>query len=442
MRGKATKKIFALISLLCILFSLCLPSAAVEPFPATDAAKTVYLWNAEYDKAIISKSDGVIFPASMTKIMTGLVAIDLIGGRLDEKVTLTSEMLMGNAGTRIPLAEGEVLSYRDLLYAAICGGFNDAANALAVASAGSKSAFVAKMNEKAESLGAKNTHYTNPTGWHDENMLTTLSDTALICKAAMKNELYVTVSSAASYVVPKTNKSERFTVHNRNGLISSHYAHGYRNQKAKGLIAGMTDEGGHCLATFFEDSGLTYLLIVMGATESEGVISSYEIATSLISYVSSYYGTVDAIKAGEVVTSVPVHLAVSTTDDYYMLDCTVADKVSVLTPYDRNSLENIELVPYFFSDEITAPIAKGEVIGGVDIFIDGVLRGNADLCAAEDVEANSILSTMQRAKEMLVSRTFVIFLIVFLILFGLYFFFFELSDLRKKDKKIRFDRIY
>ena len=442
MKVKAIKKLTALISLACIFFSLVLPASAVEPLPDVSGAKSVYLWNAEYDKAIISKSEGKIFPASMTKIMTGLVAIDLIGSRLDEKVTVSAEMLTGNQGTRIPLTEGEVVSFRDLLYAAICGGFNDAANALAVASAGSKAEFVKKMNEKAKELGAKNTHYTNPTGWHDESMVTTLHDTALICKAAMKNELYVTVSSAASYIVPKNNKSDKFTVHNRNGLIGTHYVYGYRNPKAQGLIAGMTDEGGYCLATFFEDSGMSYLCIVMGASETEGTISSYEIANSLISYVSNYYGKVDVIKADEKITSVPVHLAVSTTEDYYMLDCTVPSKTSVLVPYDRNSLESIELVPYFFSEEISAPITKGEVVGGVDIFIDGVLVGNTDMCAAKDVEANSILTTMAKAKELLVSRAFIIFLIVFLVLFALYFFFFELESLRKKNKKIRFDRIY
>ncbi len=442
MKRKAIKTLSALLVLICLLSSLVLPTAAVEPLPDISGATEVYLWNSEYDKVIASKSSGVVFPASMTKIMTGLVAIDLIGDKLDESVTVTRDMLANKNGTSMQLRAGEILTFRDLLYATVCGGFNDAANALAIASAGSTSAFVAKMNEKAEVLGAKNTNYTNPTGWHDENMVTTLADTVLIARAAMQNELYVTVSSASSYVIPKTNMSDKFTVHNRNGLVGSHYAYGYYNRKAKGLIAGMTDEGGHCVATFFEDSGLTYLCIVMGATEAEGVINSYAIANSLISYVTYYYGTVDVIKAGERITSAPVRLALSTNDDYYMLDCTVPENVSVLTPYDRNSLENIELRPYFFSEEITAPVKKGDVVGGVDIFIDGVLRGNADLCASVDVEANTILDTLDGAKDMLLSRAAIISFIVFIILFALYFFFFELRALRKKDKKIKFDRIF
>ena len=442
MRGKAIKALLALFLLLSLPLSFAIPASAAVPTPDISEASSVYLWNAEHDKVIIGKSDGVIFPASTVKIMTGLVAIDLIGDKLDEEVTISADMLSVKKGTSMQLRVGEVVTFRDLLYATVCGGFNDATNALAVASAGSIGIFVTMMNEKAEELGATSTSYTNPTGWHDDKMVTTLHDTALIAKAAMENELYVTVSSAASYVIPKTNKSDKFTVHNRNGLIGSHYAYGYYNRKAEGLIAGMTDEGGHCVATFFEDSGLTYLCIVMGATETEGTINSYAIANSLIDYVTYYYGELEVLRAGDWVTSAPVRLAVSTTEDHYMLDCTVREDVTVLTPYDRESLQNIELRPYFFDEELSAPIKEGDVIGGVDVFIDGTLRGSTEICADEDVEANVILSAMENAKKALVSRPVIISAVVFIILFVLYFTLFELRALRKKDKKIKFDRIF
>ena len=442
MRVKAIKALTALFLLLSLFFSLAIPTAAQVPSPDVSEASNVYLWNAEYDKVIIGKSDGVVFPASTVKIMTGLVAIDLIGDKLDEEVTISADMLYDKKGTSMQLRVGEVVTYRDLLYATVCGGFNDATNALAVASAGSIGIFVTMMNEKAEALGATSTSYTNPTGWHDEKMVTTLHDTAIIAKAAMNNELYVTVSSASSYVIPKTNKSDKFTVHNRNGLIGSHYAYGYYNRKAKGLIAGMTDEGGHCVATFFEDSGLTYLCIVMDATETDGTVNSYVIANSLIDYVTYYCGELDVLRAGEWITSAPVRLAVATNEDQYMLDCTVRKNVTVLTPYNRASLENIELRPYFFDEELSAPIKDGDVIGGVDIYIDGILRGSADLCADGNVGANALLATMDTAKKTLISRPIIISAVVFVVLFALYFTLFELRALRKKDKKIKLDRIF
>ena len=437
------KAIIALFCTVAMLFEMCFGVSAVEPIPDVSEAKSVYLWNAEHDEIIVSKSeDKSIFPASMTKIMTGLVAIELVEDKLYDKVTITADMI-DSKGTSMQLRVGEAVSYCDLLYAAVCGGFNDAATALAVASAGSVDAFVLKMNEKAKALGAKDTNYTNPTGWHDDAMVTTLADTAIIDKAAMANELYVKVSSALSYTIEKTNLSDSFTVHNRNGLIGSHYAHGYYNKRAKGLIAGMTDEGGHCVATFFEDSGLTYLCIVMGATEVDGVVNSYKIANSLISHIVYYYGEIKVLKKDDVVTSVPVRLAVASNDtEFYMLDCITAADINIFTPYDSDSLENIEFKPYIFSDNLAAPIEKGQVIGGVDIFVDGVLRGNADLCASEGVSANGFLVAMNNAKKLLSSRGFIVFLIVFVTLFLIYFVKYELDGLRKKSKKIRLDRIY
>ncbi len=427
-----------------LLFPFCFSVSAVPAFPDTSGTEVIYLWNAEHDKVIFSKGEGlVLYPASLTKIMTGLVAIDLVGDRLNESVTLTSDMLKNKNGTSMQLRAGDTLTYKDLLYGTVCGGFNDAAYALAVASAGSISEFVGKMNEKALSLGARDTHYTNPTGWYDEKMVTTLYDTSLITKAAAQNALYLEISSEVSYKVEGINNGAGFTVHNRNGLIGSFYAIGYHNKRAAGLIAGKTDEGGNCLATTFEYDGLSYVLIIMGADEKDDKITSYTIANDVISHTINYYGDLPAIEAGETVMKVPVHLAISNTDDdYYMLKCTVAEDISVFTPYDSASLENVELRPYLFCDELSAPIKKGETLGGVDIFVDGILRGNATLVAANDVEANAFLTLMTSAKKMLTSRAFIIFFIVFAILFAVYFFTYEMRAMQKKDKKIKIDRIF
>ena len=446
---------FFKISLSCLLiFTFILfgtvHSSALPDIPASNAEESVYFWNAEYDKVIINRSaTEKIYPASTTKIMTGLVAIDLIGDRLDQELILTSEMLLGKNGTSMQLKAGDTLTYRDLLYGAICGGFNDAANALAAASAGSISAFVSKMNEKAKSLGALDTHYTNPTGWHSDLMVTTLYDTSIIAKAAMKNELYVTVSSATSYTVLYKNSSDKFTVHNRNGLIASHYSYGYYNKRAKGLIAGMTDEGGYCVATFAEYDDLTYLCIVMGGKEENGVISSYDIANSLISYAISYYGELEVIEEGDTVAKVPLRYALYSKSgsndedgDQYILKCTVPYDIKILAPYDNDSLATLELKPYFIEENISAPVKEGEIVGGVDIFIDGICRGSAPLCASETVDASSFLLMMENAKNLLLSRVFLIFILTFIILFAIYFYRTELKSLRKKHKNIKFDKLY
>ena len=149
------------------------------------------------------------------------------------------------------------------------------------------------------------------------------------------------------------------------------------------------------------------------------------------------------LKKDDVLTSVPVRLAVTSDDtEFYMLDCLPSSDITIFTPYNSASLENIEFKPYIFADDLKAPIKKGQIIGGVDIFVDGVLRGSADLCAARDVSANGFLVAMSNAKSMLSSRGFIVFLIVFVALFLMYFVKYELNGLRKKSQKIHFDRLY
>ncbi len=429
---------------LLISYVLCIRCGAIEPLPSTDKAQSVYLYNLENDKVIINKSsEERIYPASMAKITAGLVAIDLVGSRLDETVTVTRDMLTGAQGATIGIRAGEVYTFQDLLYASVCGGFNDATLVLAGAGAGSVSQFVHLMNEKASSLGAIDTHYTNPTGWHDENMYTTLGDTAKICLEAAKNELYMTVSSAVKYTSKDTSTNDPFTVNNRNGLIGTYYALGYYSRYANGLMAGMTDEGGYCVASIAENEGLSYLCIVMGASSESDRIYSYEIAKDLISYAVSYYGYLDVLKAGDKICAVPLEHTVSDSDSTdYMLSCTVKDDITLFIPYDKNSIETLEVRHYVFDEPIYAPVNEGDIIGGVDIYVDGKLCGSAPLCAGESVSANSFLVAMARAKDFITGRFFIISMIIFFSLLAVYYYYAELRSRKKKSKNIKFNDIY
>jgi hypothetical protein len=125
-----------------------------------------------------------------------------------------------------------------------------------------------------------------------------------------------------------------------------------------------------------------------------------------------------------------------------MLKCTVSENVRVLAPYDGDSPENIELKPYFFTERLSAPVMVGQTVGGVDVYIDGVFRGNNALVSAESIEANEILIGITNAKRFLTSRFFIIFVLTFLLLFSAYLYHTEIKQLRKKHKNIKFDKLY
>ncbi len=184
-----------LLSCIFLFSSLSLGvSASIfsEDLPSVTQAESVYFENIDTGRVILRKDTGErIAPASTVKIMTGLLAAEAFANKKDTLITVTPEMLSGAQGTSIGLKANDVISAEDLIYAAICGGYNDAAYALAVAVSGSAESFVQVMNKRAKSLEARDTLYTNPTGWDDEKMYTTLTDTVLISRAAMENEFYM-----------------------------------------------------------------------------------------------------------------------------------------------------------------------------------------------------------------------------------------------------------
>ena len=128
-------------------------------------------------------------------------------------------MLSEVAGNRLGLKADEVVTVRDLIYALITGCDNDGAYCLAYLACGSVSAFVEQMNAKAAVIGAHNTHYTNPTGLHDEKMKTTITDTAMIAKYAWSLPLFAEASSTQKYVMEATNSSETRNIYRRIILI-------------------------------------------------------------------------------------------------------------------------------------------------------------------------------------------------------------------------------
>ena len=175
----------------CVL--LCLPlavglfplSAGAVSQPDASDVRAAYLACLDNGQVLFEQNtDITLYPASTVKIMTGYLACRLLGDRLGEAVTLTDAMLAGVSGRSLRRAAGETLTVRDLLYAALCGGYNDATVALAVLASGSVSEFVSLMNREAGLLGADGTHFTNPTGLHEDGMVTTAHDVAAIARAA------------------------------------------------------------------------------------------------------------------------------------------------------------------------------------------------------------------------------------------------------------------
>ena len=189
------------------------------PASVTDATKTLdlelYSENAllidlESNTVLVQKNaDARIYPASMTKVMTVLVAAEHIEN-WDETFTMTQSIIdplfLADA-SMAGFVHGEAVSMTELLYGAVLPSGAEATEALAIVTAGSEEAFAALMNEKAQELGLQDTHFVDASGLHDENHYTTLSDMAIIMQAALDNPHCREVLTSVNHTSPATTQN-------------------------------------------------------------------------------------------------------------------------------------------------------------------------------------------------------------------------------------------
>lgn len=387
------KRIVTFIMLLTVILSFALPALADEDEvssepPEIENVGAAIVYNIENDAYIYElNADKVIYPASTVKLMTAIVAIEELECDLEREITVPGGALVGLRGNNIALKRGEVLTFEKLLYALVCGGANDAANVLAFEVAGSVEAFVELMNEKAKELGATNTHYTNPTGMHDDNMVTTARDTAIIATYAFKTSPISDFSSVEKFQIPRTNKAKDRTVFNKNHFYSTLTEYLYRWDIPKGLNAGYTEEGGYCLATTATRDGLTYVIVTMDATRDERLIYSYTEAAKLIKWAFYAYEYTKVLSTSQMICELPVSL--SSSADYVTLF--PSRDVELFLPKGIDVERDVTLVPTVTRESFTAPVSEGEVGGTLSVIYGGKQLAEVELVTRNSVNRDNIL---------------------------------------------------
>ena len=231
------------------------------------------LINESTDTIIAAKGmDERIFPASMTKVLTVLVAAEqLEQGQLDDTFTITldiTDYAYANECSIVGFANGEEVTVRDLFYGTILPSGGDAAAALAVYTAGSQEAFAALMNARLEELGiADSAHFTNCVGLYDENHYCTVYDMAIIMKAALQNELCREILSAHTYTTSPTAQ------HPQGITISNWFLRRIEDKDTGGLVqcakTGYIAQSQNCAVSYGTFAGQTpYICVTTGSTSS------------------------------------------------------------------------------------------------------------------------------------------------------------------------------
>ncbi len=200
------------------------------------------------------------YPASITKIMTVLLAIE--NCEMDEIVTVPPEAVyMEDKGSHIALDAGEQLTVEQCLYAIMLASANDAAYALAEHVGGTYENFICMMNEKAKELGCENTNFTNPHGLPDENHVTSAYDMALITKAALQCDMFQAVSGTSYYEIPPTeHQKDLICMYNHHKMIGKTE---FQNEEVFAGKNGYTDAAGHTLVTCAKRGDMVIICVVM-----------------------------------------------------------------------------------------------------------------------------------------------------------------------------------
>lgn len=221
--------------------------AAGQTAPAVQASCAVLL-DAQTGQVLYEKqADQRALIASTTKIMTGLLVCE--AGNLDRQQTVPAEAA-GLEGSSLHLKSGQTLTRRELLYGMMLHSGNDAALTLAVALCGSEQAFVRQMNRRAQTLGLKNTHFSNPHGLDSGENYSTALDLALLSREALKNPMFRTVVST------KNIQCAGQTLTNHNKLL-------WRYEGCIGVKTGYTRHAGRILVSAAERGGHTLIAVTI-----------------------------------------------------------------------------------------------------------------------------------------------------------------------------------
>lgn len=292
------KQYFRLITiyLVCALMMPRYVYAAPEettPYPVVSTSNTIENWpegpelfsgsavvmEAGTGTVLYEKNmDQKAYPASITKILTAILAIENCG--MNEMVEFSYDAVFSvpRDSSHIAITPGEFLSVENCLYGLLLASANEVANALGEHVSGSTEAFVELMNKRAKELGAVNTHFNNTNGLPDENHYTTCYDMAMISRAAVVNETFIKIDSTTSYMIPSTNlQPERRPVNTQHPLLingSRHY------DGCFGGKTGYTEASGNTLVTFAKKNGMTLICVVMQSDSTH----IYEESTMLLNY--------------------------------------------------------------------------------------------------------------------------------------------------------------
>lgn len=364
-------------------------------------SKYAVLYNLNEKEPLINiKKDEKTSVASLTKIMTVYTAIKHIRD-FDEKITIRNSMFEGlkeqNAYV-VGLKENQVVSYDDLLYATLLASGADSTRALVISIATSEEKFVELMNNEAQKLNLKSTHFTNAIGLDNDSHYSTVAEIATILKTAYKNEKFKEIFATNEYTIKNTN------IKVKNSMKNAAQYYNLNVDNIVGAKTGYTDKAGRCLATIAYDTinDIEYLLVTTNAkTIKEPILD----AINIYEYYFANYKYQTLLKKNSLLVTLPTKYSKIKSINFYLKED--------LKKYLKNDYnpDNIKII-YQGENLITSKISKNKKIGLAKIYYADELIKEEEIILKEKLKF-SLATYITVNKKIIIS----IFMLIILSLF-------------------------
>lgn len=377
--------ITALLSILILFFS---PVSMVQASAASDTsaawpdgpdvfAESAIIMEASTGLILYEKNiDEKHYPASITKIMTALLAIE--NSNLGDTVTFSRNAVfdVDLDSSRIGIDVGEMLTMQQCLYGTLLESANEVTYAIAEHVAGNIEAFAKLMNDKAESLGCKNTHFVNPHGLHDDNHYTTCRDMALITREAMKNVTFRKIFGARTYQIPPTNiQSETRYLRNHHKFVLRQE---YRYDDCIGGKTGYTSKSKFTLVSVAKRGDLELICVIM---RDDSSAHQYNDTAKLFDYAFnnfSIYPIAD-LEDTNTLNESPMFTRYNPLLSKSETPISIDEDGYLVLPNTASFADAKKEVTFYSSDQAGTVTSKGNAIGKISYTYNGKYVGGADI---------------------------------------------------------------
>ena len=362
---------------LCMFLIILIMNMSILKAGAADlnvSSENYILYNLNDNKVIYEKdSEEKISVASLTKIMTAVIVLDNVKN-LDEEVILLPEDFKGLIEANLATAgfvSGQKVTYRGLLYGLLLPSGADAANSLARLVGKNEDNFVKMMNEKANKLNLKNTHFVNTTGLDAENHYSTVSDIAKLFEYALKNDDFKNILQTKSYVTSDKKIKINNSVLGRAKNLNMDYLLGGK--------VGVTDGAGLCLASIASKNGTNYMLITAGAPFDNKGPHHFKDSKTIYEYFMNNYSYQTVVNKNDILLTLKT-------------EYTKNDKLDIksnknLNSYLPNNFDKSKIkYDYNGKEIITSKMNKGEKLGTLTISYDNNIIDKIDIVLEEKQE--------------------------------------------------------